>query len=95
MTDLEKAINSIEECFKTDDENMLLRASVPLGKIIKLRQGLQEAQSYKADAERYRWICANYDDFTLIQHDYEGSDIECMIDQAINESKPTKGVTHE
>ena len=80
LADIDVAIEQMEEDGK---------------KIELLKEQLAEAQTYKADAERYRWTCANYDDFTLIQHYYEGSEIEYMIDQAINESKPTKGVTNE
>ena len=54
--------------------------------IEELRQQLAEAQSYKADAERYIWLLSHYDDFLLIQVDYSGSEIESMIDQAMKEN---------
>ena len=53
--------------------------------ILLLKAQLAEAQSYKSDAERYRWLSSHYDDFLLIQVDYSGSEIESMIDQAMKE----------
>ena len=88
MIDIDNILK-ILKAFANERDNLINERDNLIKKNSSIRKRLQEAQSYKADAERYIWICANYDDFTLIQHDYEGSEIECMIDQAINESKPT------
>ena len=60
-----------------------------------LKAQLAEAQSYKADAEYYRWIRENWQKFLAIVDSWPVSRLEEGIEQAIEESKLTKGVSHE
>ena len=58
-----------------------------------LKAELTEAQSYKADAERYRWIGVHWDEFILLINNLPPTKIEATIDQAIKENKLTNGET--
>ena len=68
-----------------DIDNAINQMETDANEISILKEQLAEAQTYKADAERYRWLSSHYDDFLLIQVDYSGSEIESMIDQAMKE----------
>ena len=61
-----------------------------------LRQQLSEEQSYKADAERYRWIIRQADitDFIFCFVKSDERHVNNAIDQAMKDNL-TKGVTNE
>ena len=69
--------------------------------IDNLNKELTHAQTYKDDAERYRWLKnSNTDGLFIAQYNgsfsrFTGDKADEEIDQAINKSKLTKGVTNE
>ena len=54
-------------------------------KIISLTEELKEAQSYKADAEYYRWIRENWQRFLALVDSWPVSRLEDGIEQAMRE----------
>ena len=79
-------------------------------KLNLLKTELTHAQGYKVDAERYRCLAQHVDfgdwfcGYGVVKDSYGGTEdfymddkkhMDETIDKAINESKPTKGVTNE
>ena len=62
-------------------------------KLNLLKTELTHAQSYKDDAERYRWIGKNWYEFIILVNTFPVTKIEFTIDQAMNKIALTNGET--
>ena len=83
-----KILNKIND-LTTDDwsDEELVRDTMlkACKKIVSLMEELKEAQTYKADAEYYRWIRENWQKFLAIVDSWPISRLEEGIEQAMRE----------